>query len=72
MTPVITGATYKHHKNVGVYRVIGIANDVIPNNPNYPPQVVYQGESNGALWTKPVNDFQEKMILLSEPNEHSP
>lgn len=56
------GEIYIHHNGI-IYQVLYIANEESTNE-SYPETVVYQG-NNGKVWTKPLNNFLEKMSKLN-------
>jgi hypothetical protein len=53
---------WRHH-NGRVYKVLMITN-LANLNHNYPPQVVYQSEVNGNLWSRPVDSWEGKFTEL--------
>lgn len=58
----ILGQEYKH-ENGNIYVVLHVTNTA-SSNPNYVPQVVYQGR-NGNVWSRPLSEWNEKFILVS-------
>jgi hypothetical protein len=61
MIPV-KGTKYKHH-NGNIYEVLLIANEN-SDRAEYPITVVYVGV-NGNIWAKPLDNFLEKMSLVT-------
>ena len=51
------------HRSGRLYVVVAVANTANKNS-LYPEQVVYMGE-NGNWWTKPTEDFLEKMEMVT-------
>lgn len=62
MIPPEINSVWRSKRHVGAMRyvVIGVANTAF-QNPDYPPQVVYRGDS-GFLWTKPLTEWYDKMV----------
>lgn len=54
---------YRHHTG-REYTVIALANADTSDPEKYPVTVVYQGD-NGKVWTKLLDDFAAKMVLVS-------
>jgi hypothetical protein len=54
------------HRNGCEYRVIHLAN-FYSSDVRYPLSVVYQGMSNGKIWSRPMDQWHRSMNLVSEP-----
>lgn len=52
------------HRNGNRYKVLFITN--LPDEPRYPKTVVYQGVTNGMLWSRPVSDWHRSMTMVED------
>lgn len=55
-------SVWKHY-NGRLYSVLTVTN-MYSQNPDYIPQVVYQGFTNGHVWSRPVNDWFRSFTLM--------
>ena len=53
--------SFWQHKNGNIYVVIGLANEHSRNLEKYPVTVIYENPHSGTIWTKPLDNFLEKM-----------
>lgn len=54
------------HKNGNRYTVVFLAN-IHSNREEYPVTVVYKGD-NGLIWTKPIENWYQKMTFIEDRN----
>lgn len=58
------GIIVRHHSG-GVYLVLHIANNSVPETENFPHCVVYQNVDTGAVWSRPIRDWVQKFDLVA-------
>jgi len=57
--------TVWQHSNGNLYSILVVTN-LHSQNPNYTPVVVYQGSSNGHIWSRPIEDWFRSFTLIEK------